>query len=279
MLGSVIGQFGHPFYVAFASLLAGFYALLPNYAAAIALSTVAVLVLAFPLTLRSVRGMMKMQLLAPEIKRLQLKFKISREASAAERQDLRLRQQQEVLAVYKENGVSPTGGCLPMLLQFPVFIVLYETIRGLVHEQLVNSKVVSDPLYIGHRTRIYQAIHDAHGHLVSFGLNLSDSVRSTGLSWGSRAPFLALVIVAVALQYLQMKRMNGRNPSVAGANPQMQWLQAFFPLLSALLYISVPVGLNVYVIVSSLFRLIQQELLYRFDPHFRGSLGQLRAES
>ena len=75
MFASVIGQIGHPFYVAFAWLLAFYYSLIPNYAVAIALLTLSVMIVTYPITLRGTRGMMKMQLLAPELKKSQAKFK------------------------------------------------------------------------------------------------------------------------------------------------------------------------------------------------------------
>jgi YidC/Oxa1 family membrane protein insertase len=279
MLASVIGQLGHPFYDAFAWLLAASFALIPNYAVAIALLTVVVMVGIFPITLRSTRAMVKMQLLAPEIKKLQAKHKVRPEMTIVERQELRQRQQEELMALYRENNVSPAGGCLPMFLQFPVFIVLYGTIRGLIHLQTVNGLLRPDPLYVSHTSSLYLAIEHAHGQLVSFGLNLADSLRSTGIGWGSRISLVVLIVVAVALQYVQMKQASGRNPQAGDANPQMQQLQRIFPLVFAVIYISIPLGVNIYFIVSSLFRIAQQELMYRRDPRLQASLATLRGQA
>ncbi|MGO8875221.1 MAG: YidC/Oxa1 family membrane protein insertase [Acidimicrobiales bacterium] len=282
MLASIIGQIGHPFYLACAWLLAAFFALVPNYAIAIALLTLAVMIVTFPLTLRGTRGIMKMQLLAPEIKKLQARYKVLPGMGVAERQELRQRQQQEMSALYRENDVSPAGGCLPMLLQFPVFIVLYGTIRGLVHRGVVKGTLAPDPLYISHGSKIYLAVQSAHGHLVSFGLNLADSLRTPGLGWDARLPFIAMILVAIALQYVQMRQMNGRRPTAAAATPQtqqLQQLQRVFPLVLAVIYVSIPAGVNLYFIVSSLFRIAQQEVMYRRDPHIRASVEMLRAEA
>ena len=76
-LTSSVSQLAHPFFMLFARLLAAFFALVPNYAIAIGLLTVAVMIVAFPITLRGTRSMMKMQLLAPELKRPQARFKSS----------------------------------------------------------------------------------------------------------------------------------------------------------------------------------------------------------
>lgn len=281
ILASVIGQIGHPFYVLFAQVLAYCYEVVPNYAIAIAMLTLAVMLIVFPITLRGTRGMMKMQLLAPELKKLQTKYKVVPGMSVAERQDMRQRQQQEMMAVYKENNVSPAGGCLPMLMQFPIFIILYGTVRGLIHQQLVGTgklaHLVPDPLYISHSSKIYHAIQASGGQLKSFGVNLADSVRTSGLSGTQKIPLIAMILIAILLQYIQMKQLSGRNPAAAAANPQMQQMQKFLPLVFAVIYISIPAAVNVYFIVSSLFRIAQQEVMYRRDPHIQASLAKLQA--
>jgi YidC/Oxa1 family membrane protein insertase len=229
----------------------------------------------YPITLRGTRAMMKMQLLAPEIKKLQIKFKVQPSMSNAERQELRQRQQQEMMVLYKENNASPTGGCLPMFLQFPIFIILYGTIRGLIHQRVINGILHPDPLYVSHGSQIYLAIQHANGRLFSFGLNLADSVRTPGLHWGARTALAAMIVIAVAVQYIQMKQLNGWNPAGAAANPQMQQMQRFFPLIFAVIYISIPAGVNIYFVVSGLFRVAQQEMMFRRDPHIRSTFKDL----
>jgi YidC/Oxa1 family membrane protein insertase len=274
MLASTIGQLAHPFYEAFAWVLAAAYQLIPNYAIAIAILTIVVMMLAFPVTLRGTRGMMKMQALAPEMKRLQAKYKAASDLGAAERDDLRQRQQQELMALYKANDVSPVGGCLPMLIQMPIFLILYQTIRGLIHT--VNGKPM--PLYVSHASRLYAAVVNAHGHLNAFGINLANSVRTPG-SIAEKLPIVVMIVVAVALQYVQVKQLSGRNAQAGQANPQMQQMQKIFPVFFALIYISIPAGVNVYFIVSSIFRICQQELMYRHDPHIRSALERLRGRT
>ena len=285
LLASSIGQIAHPFFVAFAWLIATFYELIPNYAVAIALLTVAVMIVVFPITRRGTRSMMKMQILAPEMKKLQAKYKVQPGMSVQERQETRQRLNEEMMALYKENNVSPTGGCLPMLLQFPIFWILYGTIRGLTHEvtsgvagaSVAHPKLL--PLYINEGSRLYQDIVHAGGKLEAFGINLADSVRTPGLSWAAKTPFIALILVAIALQYIQMKQLSGRNPAAAQANPQMQQMQKVFPIIFAVIYISIPAGVNVYFIVSSLFRIAQQEYMYRRDPAIRESMEHLKTRA
>ena len=158
-----------------------------------------------------------------------------------------------------------------MVIQMPIFLILYQTIRGLIHA--VNGKAM--PLYVSHASRLYTAVVNAHGHLDAFGINLSNSVRTHG-SFAERLPIILMVLVAVVLQYFQMKQLSGRNPEATQANPQMQQMQKIFALVFALIYISIPAGVNVYFIVSSIFRICQQEFMYRRDPHIRSTLERLR---
>src|SRR5436190_8165954 len=103
-----------------AGILAAFYSAIPNYAVAIILLTVLVMAITTPLTLKSTRSMMMMQQLQPEMKRIQARFK-----------DDRQRANEEMLKFYKENNINPLGGCIPLLVQMPVFFFLYAVLRGL----------------------------------------------------------------------------------------------------------------------------------------------------
>jgi YidC/Oxa1 family membrane protein insertase len=280
VLASSFGKIVHPLFVAFAWLLAEFYSVIPNYAVAIALLTITVMIVVFPITRRGTRSMMRMQILSPELKSLQAKYKAKPGMSTVERQELRQKLNEEMMALYKENGVSPTGGCLPMFLQFPIFWILYATIRGLTHEVTTGKGVHAVthvvPLYISHSTRLYQDILHGGAALPAFGLKLADSVKSHGLSGVGRVPYVVMILIAIALQYVQMKQLSGRNPAAAQANPQMQQMQKVMPLIFAVIYISIPAGVNVYFIVSSLFRIGQQEFMYRHDPQLREAMEKLR---
>jgi len=104
---------------AFGGLLHACYSVIPNYGVAIILLTVLVRIATAPLTTRQMRSMAKMGNLQPRIKELQEKYA-----------DDRQRQSQEMMKLYKESGVNPLGGCLPILLQFPVFIGLYYALQS-----------------------------------------------------------------------------------------------------------------------------------------------------
>ncbi len=76
-------------------------------------------------------------------------------------------------------------------------------------------------------------------------------------------PYLALIGIAIFFQYFQMKQMNSRNPQAAQANPQMQQMQKFFPLIFGLIYLRVPAGATIYMVVSSAMRIGTQEFMFR----------------
>jgi YidC/Oxa1 family membrane protein insertase len=250
-----LGQVLNPLFQAVSDVLTFFYGLIPNYAIAIALLTIAVMVVLAPLTVKSTRSMLAMQKLAPEIKKLQQKYKNDRQ-----------KLNEEMMKVYKENNVSPVGGCLPMLLQLPFFFILYSVVRGLTNTVRVHGHVVADPKYISHSSKMYHDLVASHGQMVSFGVNLSSSATSHHASFAAALPFYIMILVAIALQYLQMRQLTARNPQAAAANPQAQRLQKFMPLIFAFIYINIPAAVNIYFIVSSLFRIGQQELMFRFDP-------------
>jgi YidC/Oxa1 family membrane protein insertase len=220
-----------------------------------------------PLTVKSTKSMIAMQRLQPEIKRLQQKYK-----GAENRQKLN----EEMMALYKKEGINPAGGCLPLFLQMPFLIILYDTIRGLTTTvtKHVNgvTKVVSQPRYIpkpsAHASsvslidKLYTNLVHAGGHMFAFGVDFSQKPFSHGLSIGQRIPLFAMVLIAVGLQYFQMKQMNSRNPQ-ATANKQMQMIQKFTPILFAYIYFLIPAAVVVYMIVSTLIRIATQYAMFQ----------------
>lgn len=247
---SVIGQIFNPIFEVIAELLAFYYGLVHDYAAAIALLTITVMIVLAPLTIKSTRSMLEMQRIQPEMKKIQAKYKNDKVA-----------QQEALSQLFKENKVSPAGGCLPMLAQFPLLYVMYSVIRGLTNT--VGN--VASPKYISHSTLLYRNLISSHGQMHSLGLNLTETATKVH-GFTSALPYYLVIAIAVVLQYLQMAQLTSKNPQGAAANPQAQMLQKYTPIIFAVIYISIPAGVNLYFIVSSLFRIGQQELMYRHDP-------------
>lgn len=120
-----------------------FYTFVHNYGAAIVLLTVIIKLLFWPLTQKSYVSMKAMQTLQPEMKKLREKFRGDKEGL-----------NRSMMELYKEHRVNPLGGCLPMLVQIPVFIALYKVLLGTIELRhapfalWLTDLSVKDPYYI-----------------------------------------------------------------------------------------------------------------------------------
>jgi hypothetical protein len=163
-----------------------------------------------------------------------------------------------------------------MLLQMPAFFILYSVIRGMTNtvthsvyattltgKKVATQVVVAEPRYIPNPSKMRTDIVRSHGQLNSFGMDFSDKLLSHHSSLFVAIPYLVLVVGAVGLQYLQMSRLNARNPQASQANPQAAMLQKYMPLIFGFIYLNVAAILNVYFIVSSGIRILTQEILFR----------------
>ena len=124
--------------------------------------------------------------------------------------------------------------------------------------------VVAIPRYIPDRSaRCITTSWLLTASLISFGMDFAEKLLSHHSSLFVAIPYLLLVAAAVGLQYLQMSRLNARNPQAAQANPQAAMLQKYMPLIFGFIYLNVAAILNVYFIVSSAIRILTQEILFR----------------
>ncbi len=271
-LFKLIGEIFHPLFELFGYILAGLYAVWPNYGFAITGLTIIIMVCLTPITVKSTKSMLAMQRLQPEMKKLQAKYK-----GPENREMLN----QEMMRLYKENGTSPFGACLPSLLQMPFLIVLYTLIRGLSTTATVvkngHKVIIGAPRYIPTNSQMHHDLVVSQGQMHWwFGMDLSSlplsnhttnpftHVVDTTVSQAVLLiPYLVLIAAAMFLQYYQMRQMNSRNPQAAAANPQMQTMQKFFPIIFGLIYLRVPAGATIYMVVSSAMRIGTQEVMFR----------------
>jgi YidC/Oxa1 family membrane protein insertase len=125
-----------------------FYRWIPSYGIGIILLTIVVRIILLPLTISQTRSMARMQMLQPELKEIQKQHK-----------DDQQRMQQEVMAFYKKNNVNPLAGCLPLILQMPIFFALFQLLRDLgvkvlgagaqtIYKFLWMDLKTPDPFYI-----------------------------------------------------------------------------------------------------------------------------------
>ena len=120
-----------PLYTALGWVMALLYSVVPSYGVAIILLTIVVRLVLYPLTVKQTKSMQAMQRLQPEIKRLQAKYKNDR-----------TKLNEEMMKFYKENKVNPLSGCLPLILQLPLFIVLYRLIHDLTGTVVAGAIIV-----------------------------------------------------------------------------------------------------------------------------------------
>ena len=272
-----------------AQLLAVIYGIWNNYAWAITGLTLLIMLAVTPLTLKGTRSMMMMQQLMPEQKKLQARYK-----------DDRQKYNEELLKFYKENNVSPLGGCLPLIVQMPIFIVLYAVLRGLtrrtsplgfnlgftsgqlgqvVHLTIPPTPVVPpsgphcatsiatpgacfDPSYLRHSTTLYQNLSHTNT-MQAMGMDLAESA-STALKSGvvHALPYLLLILVVGLTGWIQQKQIQGRTP--ANSVPQQQQaLMKIMPFFLPVISFGLPAGLVLYFAVSNLYRVGQQWFIGR----------------
>jgi YidC/Oxa1 family membrane protein insertase len=231
-----------------ANLLAFFYSFWPSYAGSIILLTTSVMLVLTPLTYTGTKSMIKMQRLQPELKRIQKEYK-------QDRQQLN----EEMMKFYKENSVNPLGGCLPLLLQMPVFIVLFQVLRGLTRK---GADGTFDPKYVSHDSALYQALDDSE-EMISFGIDLAISAsEALGMSFLTALPYLGMIGIVLLTGIIQQRQIAGRNPG-AQTNPQQQMIMKIMPVFIAFISFTLQGALVIYFVVSNLFRVGQQWFITR----------------
>ena len=252
-----------------ASLLGWFYSLVHNYAIAIAMITVVVMAILTPLTLKSTKGMLEMQRLQPEMKRLQQQHR-------GDRQKLN----EEMMKLYQEHKVNPLASCLPLLAQMPVFFIMFHVIRGLTTSASpakaaeLGIEVGSfAPQYVSKASDIYQSLVGQF-EMMSFGLDLSKSPsQMMSESFASGLVYALLVVFLAALYFFQQRQIASRtvNPSMsAGQQKLMQYL----PVVFAGFQLFFPTGLVVYYITQTLLRIGQNHYITRRFYGHDESLGR-----
>lgn len=227
-----------------------FYGLVPNLGIAIILLTILIGVVLFPLTLKQTRSMKAMQEIQPEIKRIQKEFKTDKAA-----------QQQAMLALYKDRGVSPAAGCLPLLLQMPVWFALFSVLRNPLAYASSGSDLEAALQAGTGRTFLWMDLS------VSPNQSLSGSDTFDG-SLLTAIPYLLTIGVVVLTAYWQQKQTMAKQPPGQPAAPG-QAVMKIFPFFFGFISYNLPAGLVVYFAASQLFRIGQQALILNLDTKRR----------
>ncbi len=253
-MGSLINSL----FDAIGALMAFFYDLptpLGNsFGISIILLTMTVMTVLMPLTLKATRSTIKMQLAAPKLKAIQKEFKEDKEAM-----------NREVMAFYQSEGINPVGGCLPMIAQLPVFLVLFRLLRGLSQRQgdavffnlaskvlEANGQPAVDPELISPQNIPVESqmfIDLETKTEIPFGpfdlaAQAGDILQT---SFGSFIPYLILILFVLGTSYYQQYQVTARRGPDSPAVPsQQQAILKFLPLMTAVWCFFFPAGLVVY---------------------------------
>ena len=256
-------------------LLNFFFEITHNYALSIALLTCAVMVVTTPLTLKGTRSMIEMQRLQPEIRRLQAQYR-----------DDRQKLNEEMMRFYKEHEINPIGGCLPLLIQLPVFSILFWMIRGLINESNfaglqkaladygITPHVTAgfDPKYLDHSSELYQALL-GQTEMRSFGIDLAMSpAAALGQGFLTALPYVLILIAIGVLAWYQQRQIMGRNQG-AEVNPQQRMMMRLGPVLQIGFTFISPMALGIYFLVSTAWRVGQQTYITHSLYKGEDSLG------
>jgi YidC/Oxa1 family membrane protein insertase len=210
--------------IPFLRLLKLFYRVAPNYGVAIILLTVLVRLVTLPMSIKGQRSMMRMQRLQPQVERIRERYKNEQD-----------KLHHEMMELYKRNHVNPLGGCLPMVIQFPVFIGLYEA--------LLNAVDLRNAPFIGW-------IRD---------LAAPDCLPLPGVT----VPFtdlhgIPVLVILMAITAFVQQWISPRNP-----DPSQQKMMMYMPVVFSVIFIELPAGLSLYYFFSNLLGVVQQFILNR----------------
>jgi YidC/Oxa1 family membrane protein insertase len=199
-----------------------------SFGFAIILFTLIIKVLTLPLTFKQLQASRKMQVLQPQIQALQKKYKDDREKLSKAQMDL-----------YKEAGVNPLGGCLPTLVQMPIWFALYQALFKLASAGNLNEGFFWIPSL-------------AEPHDMSWIWPLPQTTEA----WLYAAGLLVLPILTVVTQLIVQKMMT----PMSGDSQQamMGQMMMFMPIMFGFFALQVPQGLVLYWVTSNVFMLAQQ---------------------
>ena len=191
-----------------------------NFGVSIIIVTILIKIMLLPLTLKQDKSMKEMKKLQPELEKIKEKYK-----------DNPQEYQQKTAELYRESGVNPLGGCLPLLIQMPVFVALYWAFSG--------NAIPADAKFLW------------------FTLKQPDRLFMFG-----NFAFNLLPILNTGVTYLQQKIMSGATQGQEGNN-QLQSMMYTMPLMMLFLFYRMPSGVTLYYLVSGALSLAQQYIIMK----------------
>lgn len=225
------------------SFLSFFYDIIPSAGLGIIVLTLIISLLLFPLTLKQTRSTRALQVLQPEVKKLQAKYKDDPQTL-----------QKELGELYRAHGASPGGCLIPLLVQMPIFFALFTVLR-------VTDGIVSGYIPEG---ALRSALES--GREVFFGMDLTLSAAQAWTSGIVAAlPYLGLIVFMVIAQFAQTQHAQPKNQEDSQQANQQKMIARIMPLFIGVISWSFAAGVLVYWATSNLFRFLQQILIFRMD--------------
>lgn len=232
----------------FTTLLVFLYSIFNDMVLAIAVFTVLIRLLTYPLTAQQMRSSAAMQEMQPELKKLQEKYKNDREKLA-----------QEQMKLYREAGINPLGGCLPLLIQFPIFIALYQAI---IHALAATPTQLLD---LSGRLLIPGMDQAVPLNNIWLGLNLTQP-PNFGLGGFPLIVGGILVFLVFITTWVQFKVTMPNVPPNDDGTPNQaaamsQSMGTIMPVMYAFFALTFSIGLSIYFIVSNVAGILQYALM------------------
>ena len=212
------------------------YQLIPghDFGVAVILLTILTRLIIYPFMAQSLRSQKVLTDLQPKIQEIQDKYKDDKEKQA-----------QAIMETYRKEKINPFGGCLPLLIQLPILIALYQVFwRGLRPEEMTNlynfvpQPGIIDPTFLG---------------IINLG-----------------QASLVLAILAGITQFFQTKMITPKTSKVKSKEGMAQFsgmmqkqMLYFFPIFTVLILLKLPAAIALYWIVTALFSILQQYLIFK----------------
>ncbi|MBU1226392.1 MAG: YidC/Oxa1 family membrane protein insertase [Actinobacteria bacterium] len=250
------------------TVISFFYDLIPNVGVAIILLTIAVGVVMFPLTLKQTRSMKSMQEIQPELKRLQKELK-------GDKEEL----QKQTMALYKERGVNPAAGCLPLLLQMPIWFALFQVLRQFAVAVPTQAALLANPDLVGPDR--FLPVGSSLAAAVTSGQPLSFLWMDMRISPSAAfqegvltaLPYLITIFVVMGTAYWQQRQTMARSQNGGQDKQPGQAVMKIFPVFFGFISFTLPAGLVVYFAASQIFRIGQQALIIGMDDKKKQEKG------
>ncbi len=244
-----------------ARLLAWFYSLTHDYILSISMIALVVMLLTAPLVLKSTKGMLEMQKLQPEMKKLQNLYRNDRQ-----------KLNEEMMKLYQQHKVNPLASCLPLLLQMPVFFIMFRVLHGLTEK---GADGTFAPKYLNTSSELYQSLV-GETRMMSWGLDLARTPMSVITESFGEGIIYALLVVALGVLYYVQQRMVASRAAVSpSVSPMQQKLMQYLPVVFAVFLVFYLTGLVIYYMAQAVFRIgLNFYITHRF---YKGdeSLGQV----